>query len=283
MTEFNEVKIGRILNPTSIDLGEYVINPFMGCEFKCLYCYVRSNRVISRKTKPWGDYVDIRINAPERLEKELALKKPKQVLLGSTTECFQPIERQYGITRQVLEILNKHKVFYAILTRSPIITDYIALLKQGFCKRIYFSINNYASSFKAQIEPRSPAFALRDQAVNLLLGEGLPVVPYFSPILPWVSDTENVFARFPASQAVEFECLNFRLVNIQDIIDNISTLEPSLRENYENMLKDRLFYARTWQGIEEDIKNQAKQAKKRYNIYVHNFGDYFGNSYKSKD
>ncbi len=75
MVEYNRVKINRILNPTSIDLGEYVINPFMGCAHACLYCYVRSNRVISRKKKPWGEYVDIRINAPELLEKELKIKK----------------------------------------------------------------------------------------------------------------------------------------------------------------------------------------------------------------
>jgi DNA repair photolyase len=114
MLEFQEVKIKRILNPTAIDLGEYVINPFMGCEHACLYCYVRSNRLVSRKTKPWGEYVDIRINAPDLLEKEILSKKPKQVLLGSTTECFQPIERKYQLTKRVLEILNKYKIYYVI-------------------------------------------------------------------------------------------------------------------------------------------------------------------------
>lgn len=115
----NKIIVNRALNPTSIDLGEYVINPYTGCEYGCLYCYVRSNKSAVKRREPWGSYVDIRINAPELLEKELAEKRPKTVLLGSTTECFQPAEKEFQITGKILELLNKHKASYVILTRSP--------------------------------------------------------------------------------------------------------------------------------------------------------------------
>jgi len=279
MAEFNEVKIKRILNPTSIDLGEYVINPFMGCEFSCLYCYVRSNRVISRKNKPWGEYVDIRINAAELLEKEIVSRKPKVVLLGSTTECFQPIERKYRVTGEILEILNRHKIYYVILTRSPYILDYLSLLKAGFCSKVYFTINRFSAEFKQRLEPKSPAFDLRDNTVNTLLDKGIPVAVYFSPLLPWISDIKDVFLRFKKANTLEFECLNFNLKNIGDIINNIALVSPSLKEKYEKMLNDRQFYNLTWKEIEEDIKKEAAPLKKRYNIFVHSFGDYFKNSY----
>jgi len=280
MPEFNEVKISRILNPTSIDLGEFVINPFMGCEFACLYCYVRSNRVISRKKEPWGEFVDVRINAPELLDKELSAKKPKRVLLGSTTECFQPIEKKYLLSAKILEILNRHKVRYNILTRSPLILDYIGLLKEGFCEKIYFTVNNYKDEFKALLEPKSPSFTLRNDSVCRLLGEGIPVVPYFSPLLPWVSEVKGVFENFRLSDSVEFECLNFRLQNIKSIIDAIALVSQPLKEKYERMLSDRLFYAQVWREIKEKIEIEAKSSKKRYNIYIHAFGDYFKNTYK---
>lgn len=280
MTEFTQVKIKQILNPTSIDLGEYVINPFLGCEFSCLYCYVRSNRVVSRKNKPWGEYVDIRVNAGELLEKEIVLKRPKTVLLGSTTECFQPIERRYGLTRLILEILHKHKIHYVILTRSPLILDYISLLKEGFCQKIYFTINKFGSEFKHGLESKSPSFELRDRAVIQLLDEGIPVVPYFSPLLPWISDTGDVFSKFKKAESAEFECLNLNLKNIEDIIDAITQVDASLRAKYERMLLDRGFYAQVWQDIEAEIKNRAEEAKKRYNIYVHKFQDYFKNKYR---
>lgn len=162
MIEINEVSVNRVLNLTAIDLGDYVINPYRGCEFACLYCYVRSNKVVSKRKKPWGTYVDIRKNAPDLLEKEIREKKPKTVLLGSTTECFQPVEKKFRLTKRILEILNNHEVPYIILTRSPYIVEYIPLLNQGFCKRIYFTVNNYSDTFKQAIEPKSPSFVSRN-------------------------------------------------------------------------------------------------------------------------
>jgi DNA repair photolyase len=279
MPEFNEVKIKRILNPTSIGLGDYVINPFMGCEFSCLYCYVRSNRVVSRKNKPWGEYVDIRVNAADLLEKEIAAKKPKRVLLGSTTECFQPAEIKYGITAKVLEVLNKQKIYYVILTRSPYILNYISLLKQGFCKNIYFTINRFSAEFKQALEPKSPSLESRFEAVDSLLSEGLPVIPYFSPLLPWVSDITGVFLRCGSAESIEFEGLNFQLKNIRDIINSIACVKPSLKAKYDRMHSDRDFYARVWESAEKNIASQAKCAKKRYDIYIHRFGEYFKNTY----
>ena len=281
MVEFNPVKIKRILNPTSIDLGEYVINPYLGCAHACLYCYVRSNRVISRKNKPWGEYVDIRVNAPELLERELALKKPKTVLLGSTTECFQPIETKYALISRILEILNRHKVYYVILTRSPLIVNYITLLKKGFCQKIYFTVNDMSPAFKNALEPRSPVFALRDQAVNKLLDAEIPVIPYFSPALPWISQPGEAFFRFPKAGQIEFECLNFNLLNISDIIENISAVDVSLGPKYRRMIGDNEYYKRIWDGFERHIEKHAKIAKKRYNIYIHEFGGYFRNSYST--
>jgi DNA repair photolyase len=280
MIEFREVKIKQILNPTSIGLGEYVINPFMGCEYSCLYCYVRSNKVISKRLGEWGKYVDIRINAPELLEKEIASKKPKCVLLGSTTDCFQPIERQYMVTKSILDILNKNKIYYHILTKSPNIIEYTDLLKQGFCKIIYFTINNISPEFKNKLEPKSPEFELRFKAINKMLDEDISVVPYFSPIIPWLSDFSKIFSLFRKSNSVEFEGLNMNLININDIITEITSLNPELKPKYENLLQNKIFYDSFWTGIKKDIIREAIKAKKNYNIYIHSFGSYFNNTYQ---
>ena len=156
--EIQEVKTRKILNPTSIDLGEYVINPFKGCENRCLYCYVRFNKVTAREKRNWGEYLDVRINAPELLEAELSLRRPERVLLGSTTECFQTAESRYKVTKKIIEILNRHGVYFTILTRSPLILDYIGLLKEGYCEAIYFTVNNFDSGLKKILEPKSASF-----------------------------------------------------------------------------------------------------------------------------
>jgi DNA repair photolyase len=280
MTEFTEVKAQRILNPTSINLGEFVINPYSGCEFGCLYCYARSNRVALRKNKPWGSYVDIRINALVLLEKELAEKKAGTVLLGSTTECFQPIDNKYKLTGKILDILNQHEVKYVILTRSPDILKYIDLLKSGFCKEIYFTTNCFNDDAMKLFEPRSPDFHERDAAINKLLENGIPVIPYFSPVLPGVSDIQTVFTKFPNARKIEFECLNFQLANIDQIISAIGFINQDLKTNYEKMAVNTEFYNEVWLGIKNDIETLARQVNKQTKIYIHEFGNYFQNKYQ---
>lgn len=272
MIETHEVIINRILNPTSINLGEYVINPYKGCEFSCLYCYVKSNKATSKKQKPWGTYVDIRSNAPDLLEKELAIQKPKTVLLGSTTECFQPIEKEFQLTRKLLEILHKNEISYVILTRSPYIVDYVSLLTQGFCKKIYFTVNNFSHPFKHVLEPKSPTFASRNHAIQTLLDKDIPVIPYYSPVIPWVTDIKEAFSPFVKAERIEFEYLNFNLKSIHEILESIFLVEPFLKERFIAMIHEKDRYEHVWKTLDGEIETQAGKAKKEYKTYKHNFG-----------
>lgn len=279
MLEINEVKIKRVLNPTSIDLGDYVVNPYMGCEYGCCYCYVKSNKVVNKRGKSWGTYIDVRMNASDLLEKEIITTKPNVVLLGSTTECFQPVEKEYKITRKLLEILNKHRVYYVILTRSPYIVEYIPLLKQGFCKKIYFTVNNFGHKLKQVLEPKGPSFVSRNSAIQVLLDAGLSVIPYCSPLIPWVTDIKGIFLAFEKAERIEFECLNFRLKNIYEIIENISHAVPYLKEKLNVMLHEKSVFEQTWSEIEMQTEGYAKQAKKEFRLYKHSFGEFFRNVY----
>ncbi|MCF6148916.1 MAG: hypothetical protein E3K37_09675 [Candidatus Kuenenia sp.] len=279
MIEISEVTIDRILNPTSIDLGEYVINPYMGCEYSCMYCYVKSNKAVYKKKKPWGMYVNVRMNAPALLEKEIEMKRPKTVLLGSTTECFQPAEHTYHITKQIIEILHNNNVSYVILTRSPYILEYIPLLKQGFCSKIYFTTNNFNNDLKQLLEPKSPSFAARNHAIIKLLEEGLTVIPYFSPVIPWITNLKGAFSSFTKAKCVEFEFLNFNLKDIHEIIHNILQIDPSLKRSFDVLLYDKDFYRQIWRNIEMETETLATLWKKDFKIYKHDFGKFFENSY----
>lgn len=279
MIEYRQVSVKRILNPTSINLGDYVINPYMGCEYACLYCYVRSNKAVIRKSKPWGSYIEVRLNALQLLEKEILVKKPKQVLLGSTCECFQPAEEKHMLTRGILEILNRNGIYYTILTRSPYIRQYMQVLKGGYCKAVYFTVNNMPQEFKNNLEVMSPAMGERFEAINLLLENGINVVPYFSPIFPWVSDINGIFLKFPKAKTIEFETLNFRLGNIANIIEAVALCNEELKYSYTRLMEDSEFYNAFWQVLKEEIIKEATSCQKGYNIHIHKFGSYFENKY----
>ena len=277
--EIREIGCERALNPTGIDLGDYVINPYRGCAFGCLFCYVRFNKNTLKESRPWGSYVDVRVNMPELLEKEILHKKPGKVLLGSTTECFQPAERKYGLTQTILEILQKYKVRYTILTRSPDILDALDVLKKGGCNAIYFTVNNYSDVYKQKLEPLTPSFDKRQEAIFRLKEAGIPVIPYFCPLMPRISDYSGFMHSFVGFKRVELEALNFNLGNIQAIISAIEVIDPSLAEIYRKMMQDEHCYSEVWNTIQNDIFRFFQETRMEHHFFIHRFQAWFENRY----
>ncbi len=83
---------------------EYTLNPYIGCEHACTYCYARFMKRFTGHQEEWGKFVDIKINAPELLEKEIKGKIAKRVWVSGVCDPYQPIEERYGITRRCLEV-----------------------------------------------------------------------------------------------------------------------------------------------------------------------------------
>ncbi|MDD5668702.1 MAG: radical SAM protein [Candidatus Omnitrophica bacterium] len=276
----SEITAQRVLNPTSIDLGEFVINPYKGCEFNCVYCYARFTKSVINDPRRWGEYVDARINSPELLEKELLKKKPVRVLLGSTTECFQPAERQYRLTGRILDMLNRNGIYYSILTRSPLIQEYTSVLAQGLCERIYFTVNNYGNDVKRLLEPASPAVYRRLEVILHLQDNGIPVTGYYSPVLPYIFNAREALSELKDIKNIEFEGLNFNLGNIQEVIKSVGSFFPGLCDTYALMRKDLRVYNQVWEEIKSSITEAAREAGRETSIFVHGLDAYFQNKYR---
>jgi len=278
--EIREVVSVNTLNQTSIDLGEYVINPYKGCFYACLYCYARFSKSVRKDEREWGEYIDVRVNTPELLEKEIRSKSPRKVLLGSTTECFQPYELNAGVTGKVLDILNAQGVKYSILTRSPLILNYLDKLSEGCCESVYFTVNDFDDTLKELLEARSPSFRERAEAINLLLARGITVIPYFSPILPFIFDAGKAFSLFPEARRIEFEGLNFNLGNIRKVVDAVIKIYPGLDAGYSAMYEDMQYYENVWNDISTAIRKEAIIHRKDHRIHMHRFQGYFVNKYE---
>lgn len=176
------------------------INPYRGCEHGCSYCYARPSHSY------WGlspglDFetkLTARVNAAELLEEELAkpsyVSKPiSPIALGANTDPYQPIEREYKITRQILEVLLEAKHPLTIVTKSALVLRDLDLLQEMAKHRLVLvalSITTLEKTLARQMEPRASAPHLRLKALSELEKAGVPTMTMMAPMIPSLNDHE---------------------------------------------------------------------------------------------
>ncbi len=210
-----KIKSQKILSPTQISIADFVINPYRGCSFGCLYCYAQSNKSAKKQNEPWGEFVEIKENIEPILEREINLYKPKKILLGSTTECFQPVEQKFRVTESILKILKDHNIPCAILTRSPLISEYIALLTYHPENKIFFTLPCAPKPLLPILEPKSPSLEQRVKTLKEISNAQIKMVIHISPLLSVFDSCNYVLENSPLSNSsFEVEFFNARMGNL---------------------------------------------------------------------
>jgi DNA repair photolyase len=173
------------------------INPYQGCEHGCIYCYARPTHAYL-DLSPGLDFetrLTYKPNAAEQLEKELARPgyRCQGITLGANTDPYQPIEKKYGITRQLLEVLRQHRHPVSIITKGSLVTRDLDILEDmaadGLCS-VAVSITTLNNELKRTMEPRAASPAARLQAVESLAAAGIPVTVLVAPVIPALNDME---------------------------------------------------------------------------------------------
>lgn len=189
----------KIINKVdSPDLGlEASMNPYQGCEHGCIYCYARNTHTY------WGfnaglDFeskIIVKRNAPELLEKELS--KPnyqvKVIMLSGNTDCYQPLERKFEITRKMLGVLLKFKHPVAMITKNALITRDLDILKPMAEKALVgvtISITSLKEKLRRVMEPRTASCMKRLETVRILSENGIPVNVNLAPVIPSINSDE---------------------------------------------------------------------------------------------
>lgn len=137
--------------------------------------------------------MDVKVNAPSILKKQLKTLKKGRVLFSSVTDAYQPVEAQYEITRKCLTQLEHASFFVSILTKSALVTRDIDILKDLSCE-VGFTFTTLDETVRAQFEPGSSALQDRLHALKEVSKAGITTYAFFGPILPFISDTPQAIA-----------------------------------------------------------------------------------------
>ena len=173
------------------------INPYRGCEHGCVYCYARPSHAYVGLS-PGLDFetrLFAKVNAAERLREELA--RPgyacQTIALGANTDPYQPIERRYRLTRQVIEVLAQCGHPLSIVTKSSLIErdiDLLASMAEKHLVHVFVSITTMNRQLARRLEPRASAPPRRLETVRRLAAAGIPTGVLVAPVIPALTDND---------------------------------------------------------------------------------------------
>jgi DNA repair photolyase len=236
-TEYREEPCRAALNRVTGMGFRWSLNPYMGCEHRCTFCYVRGFE--RRADRPWderyGQSIRVKVNVAEVLARELARPSWRRelVAIGAATDPYQPAEGRYRLTRRCLEVLGSAHTPFSIVTRGPMIVRDIDVL-QAAARRaeveVHFSIPTLDVEVwrKTEIGTAPPRQRLR--ALRMLVGAGIKAGVGLAPILPEISDQPESLAAVVRAA---------REAGATHVWCNLLYLKPGTREHFlEHLARD---------------------------------------------
>ena len=206
---------------TSPDLPfDKSINPYRGCEHGCVYCFARPTHSYMGLSAglDFESRLFAKPNAAKLLERELSRKGyvPKVIALGTNTDVYQPIEKEWRITRQLLEVLEAANHPVAIVTKSALVLRDGDILERMAAKglaKVVMSITSLDRKLSRAMEPRAATPGLRLKAVHELSKMGVPVSVMVAPVIPALNDheIERILDSAKSAGASEAEYVMLRL------------------------------------------------------------------------
>jgi DNA repair photolyase len=196
------------------------INPYRGCEHGCFYCYARPTHAYMGLS-PGLDFESrlfAKLGAAELLERELAAPKyrPSPIAFGANTDPYQPIERQYRITRSLLETLQRARHPLSMVTKSNLVLrdlDILRAMARDNLVKVFVSVTTLDRALARRMEPRAPTPQKRLEAIEALNDAGVPAGVMVAPVIPAINDEEieTILTRAYAAGSREASYVVLRL------------------------------------------------------------------------
>ena len=179
------VKAKTIFQKTGLPDCDWVVNPYTGCRFGCKYCYAAFVGRFTHPNEEWGSYVDVKINAPELLKKEISGEKGI-ILFSSVTDPYQGLEAKYQLTRKCLQVLAdvRYKGEVGILTKSGLVTRDIDIFKKIKNIHVGMTVTSTGDPISQYLETYATPNPDRLKALKKLHQAGIKTYAFVGPLLP---------------------------------------------------------------------------------------------------
>lgn len=249
-----EVNTKNIMTKSTLPVGGYSVNPYVGCSHGCRYCYASFMKRFTGHTEPWGTFLDVKrwpaIKNPQKY-------KGQRVVIGSVTDGYNPQEEQFGNTRRILEELKGSGAEILICTKSDLVVRDLDLLQTMGKVTVSWSINTLDEQFRADMD-HAVSIERRLAAMKQVYDAGIRTVCFISPVFPGITDFEAIFERVRNQcDLVWLENLNLRGGFKKDIMDYIKEKYPALLSLYDGIYnkKDRSYF----RMLEKKAEHLAKE------------------------
>jgi len=259
------IQVKDYLTKSNLPASDYVINPYIGCPHACKYCYACFMKRFTGHMEKWGTFVDIK-----QCDKPISSRRlqGKSVFLSSVTDCYNPFEEKYQVTRKILEQLVDIECSIGIATKSKLILRDIDLLKKFKDLKVSVSINTLDENFKSDMDNAS-SINDRLHALERLHDEGIYTVLFMSPIFPYITDFKSIIEKTHTYvDEYWFENLNLRGEYKQKILAYIGANYPNLYSAYEKIYMQG--EKKYWVDLSIDMENYCNKNHIKYiNYFYH--------------
>lgn len=259
-----EIKVKNYLTKSNLPGIDFTINPYIGCSHKCRYCYASFMKKITNHSENWGNFIDIKLT-----EEEIDLKKiqNKTIFLSSVTDPYLSFEKEYLITRSILEEIKNSNCKLIITTKSSLILRDLDILKQIKNLTVCISINTIDEKFKNDMDKAS-SIKERIKTLKILHENNISTVAFISPIFPYITDIEDIVkATKYYVDEYWFENLKLRGEYKKDILNYIKNNYKKLYPKYLDIyFNENMSYFKNLSLVIKDICS-------KYNIKYEIFWD----------
>ena len=257
-----ETPCKTLLNRSGI--SDYSLNCYGGCTHACAYCYARFMQRFHPHVEPWGDYVDVKGNAVEVLERQLRRLPPGDVFVSSACDGWQPIEGERRLTRECCRLLVAHGFQVNALTKSALILRDLDVFA-GSSAQVGVTVTTLDPKLASLWEPFASPIEDRFRVIEEARAAGLKTSVMFGPLLPFLSDDYNsVHALLERAVALQIDKIWVDAFNPRPKVwESASALLdrafPGLRERYASVLFSETVRTAYLAGLRDRVALAARR------------------------